>query len=356
MSTELTVLERASIALGTPEHEKKLRELVTQSASIVDIKNADARTQCHSAYMVLKTARVDIEKAGRAAREDATAFAKAVIDEQKRLVAITEAEEARLQSLRDAWDAEREREKREKAEAEASRVAAIQSAINDIRSTPVDYAGKSSAEIEEAIGLLRGVEITLDVFGDQLGHAEVAKTEALKKLEQLRSDAIAHEAEVKRMEAERAELARLRAEQEERERQAAAERVEQERKDREARLAAEAKLRAEREAHEAEMQAQRDEIARQQAEIAAERRRQEEEAAAKRRAEDEAARAKAERDAAKKEALVAEQKRREREEFLINGPSAGEIVEAIAERYDVDCLTSLGWLCRHVWEEVEVVA
>lgn len=116
---QLTVVERAAIALGTPEHEKKLRELVSQSASIVEIKNADARTQCHAAYMVLKNARVEIEKAGKTAREDATAFSKAVIEEQKRLVEITAAEEARLQGLRDVWDEAREVEKREKAEEEA---------------------------------------------------------------------------------------------------------------------------------------------------------------------------------------------------------------------------------------------
>jgi hypothetical protein len=307
-SKELTVIERAAIALGTPEHEKKLRELVTQSASIVEIKNPDARTQCHSAYMALKSARVGIEKAGKDARDDATKFSKAVIAEVDRLTSITSPEEARLQSLRDEWDEAREAEKRAVKEAEERRIAAIQSAINDIRSTPVDYAGRSSDEIDDAIAGLTGVAITLDVFGDQLGHAEVAKTEALKKLEQMRKDAVSHEAEVKRLEAERAELARLRAEQEERERQAQAERIAREAKEREARLAeearireeriqeedrirrerieAEAKLRAEREAHEAEMQAQRDEIARQQAEIAAERRKQEEEAAAKRRAEE----------------------------------------------------------------------
>ncbi|MDR5784095.1 hypothetical protein QCE63_32255 [Caballeronia sp. LZ065] len=376
---ELSVPERAAVALGTSEHEKKLRELVTQSGSIVEIKNADARTQCHAAYMVLKNARVAIEKVGKEAREDATAFSKAVIEEQKRLCAITEAEEARLQGLRDEWDEAREAEKRAAREAEEKRLAAIQRAVNDIRTTPVDYAGKSSEEIQGAYNLLTSLEINVDVFDDQCGHAEIAKTETLKKLEQMFADAQTREAEVKRLQAEREELARMRAEQEERDRQAAAARAEQERKAaiaraeeerrarelreqeesdrREAKRRADEAIRAEREAHEAEMQAQRDEIARQQAAIAAakaeqervERERQEAIEAEERRKRDEAeaaARAEASRIRAEQDAKLAEQKRREREEFTDKGPGDVEIVRTLASHYDVTVGDALEWLKR----------
>lgn len=365
---QLTVVERAAVALGTPEHEKKLVELVKQSGSIVEIKNADGRTQCHAAYMVLKNARVDIEKAGKTAREDATAFSKAVIAEEKRLVGITAAEEARLQGLRDVWDEAREAEKRAAREAEERRLAKIQSAINQIRTTPVDFAGKTSGCIERAIATLEDMEISLEEFAEQLGHAELARTDAIKKLREMHSDALAHEEEVKRIEAERAELIRLSAEQEERERQAVIARAEEERRAREVREqeeadrreaqrraeeairaerdASEAKLRAEREAHEAEMQAQRDEIARQQAEIAAERRRHAEEVEAKRRAEEEQARVEAERIREEHEAKIAEQTRREREDFVLNGPSGDEIVDVLAAHYEVTRSDVNRWLSK----------
>ncbi|VXB23809.1 Agglutinin receptor [Burkholderia sp. 8Y] len=354
-ATQLTVVERAAVALSAPEHEKKLRELVTQSASIVEIKNADARTQCHFAYMVLKTARVEIEKAGKAAREDATAFSKAVIEEQKRLVTITEAEEARLQSLRDAWDAEREAEKRAAREAEERRIASIKARIEAFMLDAMAAANKSSAEIAEHVERVDQMVISIDEFGEFTGEAQAKQYQTIKWLRERHADALAKEAEQASIEAERAELARLRAEQEERERQAAAERAEAERKARaereaeEARLraeraAAEAKLRAEREAHEAEMQAQRDEIARQQAELAAERRRQEEEASAKRRAEEEAARKEADRIRAEKDAKIAEQKRREHEQFVENGPSADDIVDVLAAHYDVERKHVFRWL------------
>ncbi|WP_250481865.1 hypothetical protein [Caballeronia sp. NCTM5] len=352
---QLTVLERAAIALGTPEHEKKLRELVSQSASIVEIKNADARTQCHAAYMVLKNARVEIEKAGKTAREDATAFSKAVIEEQKRLVEITAAEEARLQGLRDVWDEAREAEKREKAEAEARRVAAIKARIEAFMLDAVTLASKSSAEIAAHADSVDQMVISIDEFAEFTGEAQAKQYQTVRWLLNRHAEAVAKEAEATRLEEERAELARLRAEQEERERIAAAERAEQEREaraEREAeeaklraeRAAAEAKLRAEREAHEAEMQAQRDEIARQQAEIAAERRKQEAEAAAKRRAEEEAARKETERIRAEQDAKIAEQKRREREQFIEKGPTDDELVDVLASHYDVTVGDVIRWL------------
>lgn len=310
-SKELTVIERAAVALGTAKHEQELLELVKKSETITVIKNMAGREQCHGALMSLKSARVSIEKVGKAAREDATAFSKAVIAEEKRLIAITQAEEARLQEIRDAWDEAREREKREKAEAEAKRVAKIRDCIEDFRRAPGGCPATSSAMLDEHADDLARAPITLDFYMEFAGEAEAARDVAVAALREMANKARQREAEDARIKAELLELARLRAEQEERDRAAAAERAEQERKAREAleaeearlraeraeeearlraeRAEAEAKLRAEREAHEAEMRAQREEMARQQAEIEAERRRQQEEAEAKRRAEEAAA-------------------------------------------------------------------
>jgi hypothetical protein len=363
---QLNVIERAAIALGTPEHEKKLRELVTQSASIIEIKNADARTQCHSAYMVLKNARVEIEKAGKTAREDATAFSKAVIEEQKRLVEITTAEESRLQGLRDVWDEAREAEKRAAREAESKRIADIKLKIEAFMLDAMAAASKSSAEIAEYADSLDKMVISIDEFAEFTGEAQAKQYQTVKWLRERHSDAVAKEEEAKRLDAERAEIARLRAEQEERERQAAAERAEHERKaraEREAeearfraeRATAEAKLRAEREAHEAEMQVQRDEIARQQAEIAAAKAEQERiererkaaieaEERRKREEAEAAARAEAERIETERRAAVQEQIRREQEQFAANGPGDVEIVMLLAHQYDVAVGDVMGWM------------
>ncbi|MGF6920266.1 hypothetical protein [Paraburkholderia sp. 40] len=129
-SKELTVPERAAIALGTAEHETKLRDLVAKSASITAIKNKDGREECHSALMVLKTTRTGILRAGKAALEVATEFSRAVIAEERRLVAIAEPEEMRLEDLRDEWDEARAAEKRAK---DGARPLAVRNARRAIR-------------------------------------------------------------------------------------------------------------------------------------------------------------------------------------------------------------------------------
>lgn len=332
-SKELTVVERAAVALGTAKHEQELIALVNQSVTITTIKNAAGRDQCHGALMALKNARVAIEKVGKAAREDATQFSKAVIAEEKRLIAITQAEELRLQEIRDAWDEAREREKREKAEAEANRVKAIRDAIEDFRRAPGSCPAKTAAEFEEHADDLARAPITLEAYMEFAGEAEAARDVAVATLLDMANKARQREAEEARIKAELLELARLRAEQEERDRIAAAERAEQERKAREALEAEEARLRAERAAEEAErreaqrkaeeamraeraeherrMAAERAEFQRKQDEIAAEQRRaaaelqrqQDEIAAERRRVADEEARKQREADAAAAKAL-----------------------------------------------------
>ena len=78
------LLQPLNVALGSSKAEIDLVELASKSKTIVAITNKDGRTECHAAAMTAKDARVSIEKAGKAAREDATAFSKAVIAEERR--------------------------------------------------------------------------------------------------------------------------------------------------------------------------------------------------------------------------------------------------------------------------------
>lgn len=314
----LTVIERAALALGTSERESKLRSLVEQSLFITEIKNGAARDQCHGALMTLRATRTDITKAGKEARDDANAFSKAVIAEEKRLVALIEPEEARLQGLRDEWDAAREAERRAKAEAEARRIAAIREHIDDIRAIATKAGGLVSWLIAVEIEDLEALQIDTERFAEMTGDAELARGETIDKLRQMYAAALAQEAEAKRLAEERAEIERQRAElaeqqrrdaeaRAEQERKEAAARAEQERAERARREAEEAQrreelrkadeaMRAERQAHEKRMAAERAELMRQQEEAAAEQRRaaaelqrQQDELAAQRRAEADAA-------------------------------------------------------------------
>lgn len=268
-TTALTLPQRAAVALGTAEHEIKLRELVKASARIVEVKNVAGRDEAHGAMMQLKNARVSIEKAGKAAREDATSFSKAVIAEEKRLIGITEAEENRLQAIRDKWDADREAERQAKIAAERQRVAEIQRRITNIRSAPNDAVGHSAAEISAVIGRLAAATIgdEFEEFADEAQQARLTALDQLAKAETkqrgIEIEAEAQRQEAARLIAEREELARLRQE-------AEARRAEDERKAAEARAAQEAELAEDRRKQEAELAEQRAEAARQQAERDAE--------------------------------------------------------------------------------------
>lgn len=253
---QLTLPERAAVALGTPKYEQEIRDLVAKTVTITEVKNKDGRDQCHGAMMTLKAARVAIEKVAKSAREDATAFSKAVIAEEKRLVALAEPEEARLQGLRDAWDAEREREKAAKLAAEQARIAAIRSRIDVFRNAPAEMVGKSAQQIGACADHLSETVIALEDWQEFAGEAQVERNHAVTKLREMQAAQLSVE-EAAAEAARQAEADRI-----ERERIAEANRSEAKRL---ADLAAE----MERQAKEArDRQAEADRIAREQREAA----------------------------------------------------------------------------------------
>ena len=86
-STELTVQDRAALALASDKTRQELMIMATKTAHLVEIKNKAGRDEIHSAAMVLAGARIAISKTGKAARDDATKFSKAVIAEEAALIA-----------------------------------------------------------------------------------------------------------------------------------------------------------------------------------------------------------------------------------------------------------------------------
>lgn len=222
--------DRALIVLNSTKTEASLRDLVEKSTHITAVIDPAGREQAHRAGMNLKNARIAIEKTGKAAREDAAAFQSAVIAEQKRLIAVTEAEEKRIFGLRDDFDAKLAAEKAEKERIERQRVAAIKGKIDGIRNLPFESREDNAAQIALTIGDLDGYQIQESVFQEFTQAAIDAKNGALEGLDKLRQAAQAREDEAARLAAERAELERQRREQEEREAQERAAREEEARK------------------------------------------------------------------------------------------------------------------------------
>jgi len=376
-SKALTVAERAAVALNSSEHERKLLELAQASKSITGITNPAGREQCHGARMALKRVRVEIEKTGKAAREDATAFSKAVIAEQQRLISLTEPEEKRLTQIQDEYDERIAAEKRAKAAAEARRVAVIQERIEAIRETVLEAVAKTSEQIADHI---RAVESTVidETFAEFQQQAEGAKASTLVRLRLAHVNAEKLEAEQKRLAEERAELARQKAAEElraaqERERIAeeqrrareaaaaeAARQAEQLRRQREEQDAENARIRAKQEA---DAQAERDRLAEEGRRLSAQKAAQEAQERQQREAREAEDRRLAEQRAQlerEQEALRVQQEAIAKPSDPVEAtsaedvqpavadapqrPSDEEIVEAVAQAFFVSEPMALGWI------------
>ena len=379
--TALTVIERASVALGSSALEIHLSDLVKKHADIVTIANKDGREQVHAAAMVLRKQRTTIAAAGKGARDDAAKFCKAVIDEEKRLIGLIEPEEDRLIKLRDDWDAEREAEKQAAIAKEAMRRKHIKETIDAIRNTVFVSPRESSASIEAIIAATDALDVSEATYEEFAPAAARAKAETLESLRETLDLAKFNEADQARIKAEqeaeaarlaagREELARLRAEADERQRIADEQAAEAHRIE-EAKLAEErAAIALQREQQEAENLARQMELDRQAAEIRAQqeaaRKAQEAAAEAERAriaaAEAEAARqaeakARAEREEAeriaeaKRAEAAAELERQMKEQaeaarLAREGqiPLRREIIDVIAGRYDVSPDAAERWL------------
>ena len=362
--------DRAVAALNFDAVKAEVEKLAAQYLDITAISNKAGRDQAHGAAMTLKGKRVEIQKRAKEVREDAVAFQKAVIAKGEELAAIIEPEEKRLISLRDAWDEEQARIKREAAEAEQRRKAWHESQVASIRGVVLNAAGAAPEKLRGLIAELELIEPSADLHAEYAPVVARAKAETLSKLLEMLAEAedreaeqarikAAQEAEAARIAAEREELARLRAE-------AEARRKEDERKSAEARAAEEARMAAERaelnrqrEAQQEKARAERAELERQAAELRAQqeaiRKQQEANEAEARRIEQE--RAEAERKAVEEKAradreeaarVEAERQAKEREAQRIarenSPPSAEDVVSLVASTYGVSEQAALRWL------------
>lgn len=355
--TALTVVQRAVAAIGLTDAKKaELKELAARTASISAITNADGYKQVHSGRMALKNERVELEKLGKAARQDATDFSKAVIAQEKLAIGIIAPEETRLQALQDEHDARVEREKQAKIEAEQKRVQDIQDRIIELRAV-VEVCTRyscTSAEIAEHMGDIERIPVD-DSFEEFRQQAEDAKLSTLVKLREAHAAATHREHEQLQAARAQAELAQLRAEKEARE---AKERAEREERERQERLEREAEEKAAREQREAEDRAAREKLAAEHAElvrqqvaeaerIAAENKRLADERAAFEREQAEARR-KAEAEEARKRAEAeAERKRKAEAERLAKKskfPGEKAIVDVLMQHFGVPEAVINNWL------------
>jgi len=85
---------------------------ITQSITAADLEDQKQLAVVRENRIALKNARVQIEKQGKALRDDALKFQRSVIAKEKELIAIIEPEENRLQSIEQSAKELAERKKR----------------------------------------------------------------------------------------------------------------------------------------------------------------------------------------------------------------------------------------------------
>lgn len=197
---------RAAIALSSTQMEIDLRALTVKNASIVHVIDKAGREQAHGAAMELKRARVEVQRTGDDARDDANKFSKSVIAEVKRLVGLIEPEEKRLIGLRDAWDDEQARIKAEEEAKEKARIAAIHARIAEIRNYPTLAAVcKTASSIAKLLDLLKTYD--LSVFAEFTEEANCVYAATVSGVEFLLAKKREEEAELARIKAEQASAA-----------------------------------------------------------------------------------------------------------------------------------------------------
>lgn len=221
-ATQVSVIDRAIKALDV--NEAALRDLVKESIEITAVTNPDGNAQAQTARMKLRSARVQIEKTGKAAREDATAFCKAVIAKSADYIGIIEPEEDRLNALQESYAAKIQAEKQAKIDAENERIAAIERALDGLGFQLA--FGDTSADISAKMQKIQATEITIGVFAEKILHAEQIKAASISMLKNALEKI---QAEEKLVEQRKIEAERMRAEMEQIEAQLAAERAEKER-------------------------------------------------------------------------------------------------------------------------------
>lgn len=211
---------------------------------VYDVTTTAGMQSARVARAELRGYRVDLEKTRVEIKAPALERCRLIDAEAKRITAV-------LSDLEDPIDAQikseekrKEREAMERVMAEQRRVNDIRAQIDHIKRWPASCVGMKAAQVAEVLAALTARVIGED-FAEFQGEAREALQVSIAQVEAMHAGAVAQEAEAERIKAERAELAKLRAEADARE-QADREALESER--RAARVQIDAEQRAAREA------------------------------------------------------------------------------------------------------------
>jgi len=243
-----------------------LAELRTQYLNVTfDVSTSKGLDAAKKARAEIRGYRVALEKKRKEVKAPALERCKLIDDEAERITAELVALENPIDATIKAEETRKEQERQAREEQERHRIAVIQAKIAAITAIISHATGERSANLQVRLLNLQSYVPKAEEFQEFIEAAKTARTETLARLNDMLAAQLAHEEEQERIKAERAELAKLRAEQEAREREQkereAAERARLDAEERARKARADAEEKARRDAIDAEERAARERIA-----------------------------------------------------------------------------------------------
>lgn len=266
MESATSIAEFDVVESGLAEMEAKFKGVVYN-----DIQTKDGLARAKTDRIAVKEVRLSVAAKAKMLKDPINKFKKVIDGQAERIIERVEALEGPIDEQIKAEEARLEAIKEAKRKAEAERIEALAVKIRGIEAFGHPAPGRGSADLAADLEVVGAIEITLDAFAERLGDAMVAKNTATKLLTAAHAAAVAAEAQAAELEAFRKE----RAEREAREAAEAAGRAAKEAAERRDREVAEQKARQEaaeeqakqRIAEQARIDAERVELARKRAEL-----------------------------------------------------------------------------------------
>lgn len=181
-------------------------------SKVYDVTTTKGLDEARKDRAELRSLRVNLDKLRKKLNEDDQARIATRNGKAKEITAQIVALEDPIDAQIKRREEEQEAARKERERAEAERLRQINEEIDNLRRMPLDLINATAAEIDEGIKVLS--TDTLDDFDEvHLPTAQAARDAALEQLRIMHSAKVTAEAEAERLAAERAELARLRDEQ-----------------------------------------------------------------------------------------------------------------------------------------------
>lgn len=208
--------------------KKQLAKAIKESKGVTyDITTNTGMDAAKKMRASFRTIRLDAEKTRKERKAPIIEIGKLLDTRYKEFEAEVSPHEDMHDAAIKAEDERREAIKQEAIAKERARIEAIENRINNIRALPARYLQASSAEIIRTIEQQSTLVLDPADYDELHEVALAALNAALVELERMRRIAVEREAEAARVEAERAELARMKAEEKARVDAAAAQAAEQ---------------------------------------------------------------------------------------------------------------------------------